>query len=111
MNLTIKTLENFKKEVKRLAKKYKNIASDLKILQEELILNPKSGIELGNNCFKIRIANSSIPTGKSGGFRVIYYYINPKGIIYLMSIYSKSDLENIEDSKIIQLLQENDLID
>lgn len=109
MTLTIKTLENFKKEVKRLAKKYKNIAKDLKVLQEELTSNPKSGIELGNNCYKIRIPNSSIPTGKSGGFRVIYYYLCPKGMIYLMSIYSKSDLENIEDSKIIQLLKENDL--
>lgn len=111
MNLTIKTLENFKKEVKKLAKKYKNIASDLKKLQEELLSNPKSGIDLGSNCYKIRLSNSSIVTGKSGGFRVIYYYLSPKGTIYLMSIYSKRDLENIEDSKIIELLKENDLVD
>lgn len=110
MNLTIKPLENFKKEAKQLSKKYKNLVNDLKKFQEELLSNPKSGIELGNNCFKIRLANSSIPTGKSGGFRVIYYYISQNGVIYLMSIYSKNDLENIEDTKILELLQENKLL-
>lgn len=99
-----------KKEAKQLSKKYKNLVNDLKKFQEELLSNPKSGIELGNNCFKIRLANSSIPTGKSGGFRVIYYYISQNGVIYLMSIYSKNDLENIEDTKILELLQENKLL-
>ena len=109
MKLIIKPLENFKKEAKKLAKKYKKISNDLKKLQEELLNNPKAGIDLGSNCYKIRIPNSSIPTGKSGGFRVIYYYIDQKGIIYLMCIYSKSDLENIEDNKILQLIEDNNL--
>ena len=36
MNLTIKPLENFTKSIKKLAKKYKNIAQDLKERQNEL---------------------------------------------------------------------------
>ena len=52
MNLTIKPLESFKKSIKKLAKKYKNIAQDLKELQNELLNNPKAGIELGNYCYK-----------------------------------------------------------
>jgi len=107
LNLEIKALDNFTKEVKKLVKRYKKLGDDLKILQKELLLNPQSGISLGNNCYKIRIANSSIPTGKSGGFRVIYYYLDENGIIYLISIYSKSDLENISDEKILEILHQN----
>ena len=110
MNLTIKALDNFVKEVKKLSKKYKKIADDLKGLQNELLDNPQRGIHLGNNCYKIRVSNSSIPTGKSSGFRVIYYYLDSNGVIYLMSIYSKSDLENLSDKKILEILKINELL-
>lgn len=110
MNLNIKTLSCFDKDVKKLFKKYKQLPRDLKVLKEELSQNPKSGIELGNGCYKIRLANSSIPTGKSGGFRVIYYYIDEDNNLYLMSIYSKNELENIDDKIILQILKENDLL-
>ncbi|MGD9719125.1 MAG: type II toxin-antitoxin system RelE/ParE family toxin [Sulfurimonadaceae bacterium] len=109
MILQIKALENFTKEVKKLAKKYKKIADDLKTLQKELYLNPQSGIRLGSNCYKIRVANSSVPTGKSAGFRVVYYYLDANGVIYLMSIYSKSELENLRDEEIMKILKENGL--
>jgi mRNA-degrading endonuclease RelE of RelBE toxin-antitoxin system len=110
MNLSIKTLSSFEKDVKKLFKKYKHIPSDLKVLKEELSQNPKSGIELGNRCYKIRLANSSIPTGKSGGFRIIYYYIDQDNNLYLMSMYSKSELENIDDNIILNILKENNLL-
>lgn len=110
MNLNIKTLSYFDKDVKRLFKKYKQLPSDLKVLKKELLNNPKSGIELGHNCYKIRLANSSIPTGKSGGFRIIFYHIDIKDNLYLMSIYSKSELENIDDKVIVQILKENELL-
>lgn len=110
MNLTIKALDNFVKEVKKLSKKYKKIADDLKGLQNELLDNPQRGIQLGNNCYKIRVSNSSIPTGKSSGFRVIYYYLDSNGVIYLMSIYSKNDLENLSDEKILEILKINELL-
>ena len=109
MTLQIKALENFTKEVKKLAKKYKKIAEDLKTLQKELYLNPQIGIRLGRNCYKIRVANSSVPTGKSGEFRVVYYYLDANGVIYLMSIYSKSELENLRDEEIMKILKENGL--
>ena len=62
MNLKIVSLENFSKDVKKLFKKYKNISKDLKKLQDTLLKDPKSGIELGENLYKIRLSNSSIPT-------------------------------------------------
>jgi len=110
MNLNIKTLSCFDKDVKRLFKKYKQLPNDLKVLHKELLENPHSGIELSNRCYKIRLANSSVPTGKSGGFRIIYYHIDANNNLYLMSIYSKSELENINDKTILNILKENHLL-
>ena len=109
MNLKIVSLENFSKDVKKLFKKYKNISKDLKKLQDTLLKDPKSGIELGENLYKIRLSNSSIPTGKSGGFRVVYYYIDQQENIYLLTIYSKRELENISDERLAEILKINGL--
>jgi mRNA-degrading endonuclease RelE of RelBE toxin-antitoxin system len=109
MNLKIVSLENFSRDVKKLFKKYKNISKDLKKLQDTLLKDPKSGIELGENLYKIRLANSSIPTGKSVGFRVVYYYVDQQENIYLLTIYSKRELENISDERLVEILKINGL--
>ena len=109
MNLTIITTPQFNKSVKKLFKRYKLISKDLAILEKELEDNIHSGISIGNGCFKIRVKNSSIPIGKSGGFRVIYF-LRREEKIYLLEIYSKSDLENIEDKKLIEILSDNGLL-
>jgi mRNA-degrading endonuclease RelE of RelBE toxin-antitoxin system len=108
MNLKIIPTPEFTKSVKKLFKKYKLIIKDLEELEKELQQENNSSIELGNSCYKIRVANSSIPTGKSGGFRVIYY-TKIENKIYLLQIYSKSDIENISDEKIIEILKNNRL--
>jgi len=104
MNLKIIRLGNFSKEAKRLYKKYKKLPNDLKVLSERLHSNPKAGVDLGANCYKIRLENSSIPTGKSGGFRIIYYYYDGESNLYLLSIFSKRDMENISDDRVLELL-------
>lgn len=106
MHCNILTVPEFDKNVKKLSKRYKNIKNDLTNLIKELKEKPNMGISLFNNCYKIRLANSSIPTGKSKGFRVITYYVDELNNIYLINIYSKSDRENISDSEIIELLKE-----
>ncbi|NWF67386.1 MAG: hypothetical protein HXX81_07980 [Campylobacterales bacterium] len=107
--LKIVPTPEFSKQVKKLAKSYKNIADDLEWLKAKLLQNPKSGIELGNSCFKIRVPNSSIPTGTSGGFRVITYYIDKSNIIRLLLIYSKTQKDNILDSEIKEIIEKNNL--
>lgn len=89
MNYRVLVLPSFSLNLKKLAKKYKNIKIDLQNLTKKLSDNPKLGILLHSNCYKLRIANSSIKKGKSGGFRVIYYFLDKHNNIYLMSIYSK----------------------
>ena len=71
MNCKIYTIPRFEKDVKKLQKRFPKIKNDLVRLIDDLSLKPKMGTHLGGNIFKIRIPNSSTPTGKSGGFRVI----------------------------------------
>jgi len=109
MNYNLVALPTFSIKLKKLAKKYKKIKIDLKELEKELILNPKSGIPLQHNCYKIRVSNSSVPTGKSGGFRVLYYFIDKSNNIFLMTIYSKNQKSNLSDNELLELLKINDL--
>ena len=108
-NINIIGLTPFSKDVKRLYKKYKKLPDDLKLLKKTLQKDPKSGIELSRNLYKIRLANSSIPTGKSGGFRVVYYYFNGGKNLYLTTLFSKRDLENISDEKLLKIIRKSGL--
>ena len=105
MNLKIISLESFKKDVKKLYKKNKKLPQDLKTLNDTLLENPKIGIELSTKLFKIRLENSSSNIGKSGGFRVIYYYLDEEENIYLLKIYSKTEIENIKEEVLIKILK------
>ena len=109
MNYNIVVLPEFTSQLKKLAKKYKKIKTDLQKLTKELEENPEAGIALHHACYKIRVANSSIPTGKSGGFRVIYYFLDTQQNIYLMSIYSKSQKDNISENELMEILKLNGL--
>ena len=109
MNYNLVSLPEFAIQLKKLAKKYKKIKIDLRNLTEELEEDPKLGIALHHNCYKIRVANSSVPTGKSGGFRVIYYFLDSEHNIYLMSIYSKTQKDSISENELIELLKSNGL--
>jgi len=109
MNFEVIPLDSFKNNFKDLQKKYKNIKNDVRKLTAELGENPKAGIYLKNNCYKIRVANSSIPTGKSGGFRSIYYFIDEQESVYLIAIYSKTKKENISEIELLELLKINGL--
>jgi hypothetical protein len=108
MNLTIVPTPEFKKSVKTLFKRYKLISKDLADLEKELQEDTHAGVDLGSGCFKIRLKNSSVPTGKSGGFRVIYF-LRTQEKIYLLEIYSKSDLDNIDEKRLVEILLVNGL--
>jgi hypothetical protein len=68
-------------------------------------MNPKLGVHLGNNIYKIRLAIASKGKGKSGGARVLSYVFIQGGQIFLLSIFNKSERENIPDKEIKDLLR------
>ncbi|MGM0519799.1 MAG: type II toxin-antitoxin system RelE/ParE family toxin [Campylobacterota bacterium] len=95
--------DNFLKEAKKLSKKYKLLKTDLKQAVNEITTNKDLGVYLGCELYKKRVKNSSIPTGKSGGFRVIIYKQVEENII-LISIYSKTDKETLSDEELTELV-------
>lgn len=108
MSYNVAAIPNFRKEIKKLAKKYPSIKSDFAILIESLAVNPMQGISLGKNCFKIRMAITSKGKGKSGGARVITYIQIVESTVYLLSIFDKSDKDSISDDEIKALLESID---
>jgi len=100
MSYKIIPSDDFENNVKKLAKKFKKLDQDLSRLLQQLEQDPTKGTPLGNNCYKIRIPNSSIPTGKSGGFRVITLIKVEKDKIVLLTIYSKTEKNTITDREL-----------
>lgn len=105
MSLMIKYSDNFLKEAKKLSKKFKLLKSDLKQAVDEIESKNEFGVYLGYNLYKKRVQNSSIPTGKSGGFRIIIYQQIEDDIV-LISIYSKTNKDSLSDDELKTILKE-----
>ena len=96
--------DTFLKEAKQLGKKFKLLKADLQHAMDEIETKNDVGISLGYNLFKKRVRNSSIPTGKSGGFRIIIYQ-QLQNTTVLISIYSKTEKESVTDQELIDILK------
>ena len=76
---------------------------DRRQLELTLVANPRLGqvIERTGGLRKVRFARPSRREGKSGGTRVIYYFVQRLGRIYLIEVYPKSvkdDLTRAEEN-------------
>lgn len=100
MSYNIIATPNFKKELKRLLKKFQSLKVEYVALLDDLAQNPTLGTSLGNNIYKIRISIASKGKGKSGGARVITFVVKAEETIYLMDIYDKSEKANVSDKEI-----------
>jgi mRNA-degrading endonuclease RelE of RelBE toxin-antitoxin system len=89
----------FQRDLRDLAKRYRSIRLDLQPLIEQLQSGETPGDRVTGikyQIFKVRLKNSNIQKGKSGGYRVIYYLKTETEII-LATIYSKSDLSDVSN--------------
>lgn len=82
---------------------YKN---QIGFLTKELSENPRIGISLGNDVYKIRLSIKSKGKGKSGGARVITFVKTDIETVMLLSIYSKGERATLTDSEIKNLLKD-----
>ncbi len=96
-NLKYELTDDFKKEYKKLQKKYMSLNKDFENLVSEIKQNPKLGTNLGDNLYKIRMKISAKNRGKSGGARVITkdVIIDVNREVLFVAIYDKSDTSNI----------------
>lgn len=72
---------------------------DYRLLQTELVEDPERGalIKQGGGIRKIRFAAQG--KGKSGGIRVIYYWLRDDGQIYMLLAYPKSKKDTLSDDE------------
>lgn len=81
----------FNRNLRILVKKYRNIGSDIQPVVNQLKRGELPGDEIpgiGFEVFKVRVRNSDIQKGKSGGYRLIYYVKTETSII-LLTIYTR----------------------
>jgi hypothetical protein len=102
MSFNVLATSFFERELKVLAKKHHSLKKDLVALITKLEENPTTGTELGNHCYKIRLAITSKGKGKSGGARIITYVHISAQNVYLLAVYDKSEMENITDKEILE---------
>lgn len=105
MNFSVKTISVFERQAKRLMKKFPSLKKEIKTLISELKKEPTKGTSVGHDCHKIRLAIASKGKGKSGGARVITHLVYKKDTVYLLSIFDKSDMENLTEKEILELLK------
>jgi mRNA-degrading endonuclease RelE of RelBE toxin-antitoxin system len=93
----------FKRRFKALGKRYRRIQGDIQPIVEQL----QAGNFIGDRIpgldfliFKVRAKNSDIPTGKRGGYRLIYQVVSPQ-FVSLLLIYAKSDRADVTLDEIV----------
>ncbi len=107
-NAEVNLTPQFRKDLKDLAKRYRSIRKDLQPLIQELQSGNTPGDRiqgLNYQVFKVRLKKSDIQKGKSAGYRVIYYLQTQTGIV-LVTIYSKSDLSDVNNQIIEQAIRQ-----
>ena len=105
MSYNIELTDNFKKEAKKLIKKYASLNNELAELFDELQENPFLGTPLGNDIYKIRLAISSKGKGKNGGVRVMTFVKISETSVLVFSIYNKGTKDNISDNEIEEIIK------
>ena len=105
MSYKVQLTDKFQRQAKRLIKKYPSLKKELFELRNSLLENPLIGTALGRDCYKIRLSIASKNKGKSGGARAITHVYIKGAIVYLISIYDKSEQADIAPKDLIELLK------
>lgn len=106
--IQVQFTDKFKRNLRALAKKYRSIRKDIQPIIAQLEAGELPGdriVGIDYAIQKVRVRNSDIQKGKSGGYRVIYYIKTNTNII-LITIYSKLEREDISTKEIKQILTE-----
>lgn len=78
--------------------------------QNELLKQPKAGdvIKGSGGIRKVRYSEQNRGKGKRGGLRVIYYWLDSHNRFYLMTVYSKGEIDDLspQETKLLKKLVE-----
>lgn len=99
--------DSFKRSIKRLKKRYRHVKDDVRLAIKALLVTPELGVQISFEARKLRVRNSDLKKGKSGGYRLLYFVSEPpEPTIYLLLLYAKSDQENVTQRELQRLLEE-----
>lgn len=75
-------------------------------VQAQLINNPEAGVLIRDSggIRKLRVAARG--RGKSGGYRLIYYLGRPNGVVWMLTIYPKSEIDSIPGHVLREIREE-----
>jgi mRNA-degrading endonuclease RelE of RelBE toxin-antitoxin system len=97
--------DRFESEIRKLGKRYRRIRLDIQPVIDQLASGELPGDQIPGMdyiLFKVRVKNSDIQKGKSGGYRLIYY-LKTEAQILLVTLYSKSDQADISAAEIREI--------
>lgn len=108
MDVYIEVGPEFKRQFKRLAKKYHSLRNDLDSWKKEILEDPFQGDDLGGGVRKIRMVIADKGKGKSGGARILTLNVkvSEDGMnVTLLTIYDKGEISNVKDEFIEFLIK------
>ena len=106
-------LDEFKKDLKKLSKKYRTLHDDIGIVKKVLNVSPNErppfsyridGLGIETCVIKIKkIASKSFKgKGVHSGFRIIYAYFEKKDQIIMIELYHKTNKVNENKERILK---------
>jgi mRNA-degrading endonuclease RelE of RelBE toxin-antitoxin system len=99
--------DEFKRSARALEKRYRSLRLDLQSLIEKLQSGEFPGDQISGTSYtvyKVRVKNSTIRKGKSGGYRVIYQILSPDAVV-LLCLYSKSDQDDVPAADLLSIIE------
>ncbi|MCY3979257.1 MAG: hypothetical protein OXG23_14260 [Chloroflexi bacterium] len=99
---------DFRQQVKHLQRKYPSVTAEARELAHQLQRGDRPGDVIPDvgyaGVYKERLRNRSARRGKQGGFRLIYYEQYAE-LVFLLLIYSKTEVDNIPAHEIREVLE------
>lgn len=106
--IEVRFTDDFRRQIRNLAKRYRQIQADIQPLIEQLQIGQFVGDQIpgvGYTVFKVRVRNSDIQKGKSAGYRLVYQIESPTTVLLLL-VYSKSDKTDVAADEIRAIIDE-----
>ncbi len=95
--------------IKALKKRFPSVKHDVELAIEILLESPAIGTVIPgtSGVRKLRVKNSDLSQGKSGGYRMLYYFEDRQSQrLYLLLLYAKSDRETVSLQEIQALIKD-----
>jgi len=101
----------FKRNLRVLAKKYRNVRADIQPVIERIQQGDWIGDQVPETgdyrVYKARVGSRDTRKGKSAGYRLLYY-VETGGRVVLITIYSKVEQSDITHDRIRQIVKNHE---